>query len=388
MIRRRTRSSSRFLTQNLSASNYLHRPDYWLLGSLFFIVFVGLFMLASAGSAVGYQKFGDSFYFIKHQLLVGFLPGLILFFILSRLDYHFWLKAKTWVAVALLALLLSVFIPGLGTSLNKGALSWVQLFGIPVQPSELAKVVFALFFSAFLAQKGEAVKNLWLGVLPVVVILLVVLGLVALQPDFGTMSIFLLMGATLYFVAGARYRHLAVLATVGLVLVGGLLLTSSHAKQRLQTFLNPATVESQDQGYQLRQAMIGIGSGGLLGRGLGYSRQKFQYLPEVTGDSIFAVIGEEMGFLFSAGLIIAFLVLFARAIKVARRAPDKFGELLAVGIISWIIGQAFLNISAMLGLMPLTGVPLPFISYGGSALLAGLSAMGILVNISRQTNVR
>ena len=370
------------------AQHYLHRPDYWLQFSLLLIVVIGLLMLSSASAAVGFERFGDAYHFLKHQLLVGLLPGLVIFWFLSRLDYHRYLRFVWPWGLLTLFLLVSVFIPGLGTTLGKSAKSWVGLFGLTMQPAEAAKLIFVLFFSAWLAQKGEAVKNLWLGALPSVVILGLVLGLLAAQPDYGTMFIFLLSGVTIYFVAEARWRHLLILGFLGVFLLVGLVKLSPHAALRLETFLNPQATNLQEQGYQIDQSLLGIGSGGLWGRGLTHSRQKFQYLPEVYGDSIFAVIAEEMGFLFSTFLLILFLIFFSRALRIAKNASDKLGQLLAAGLTAWLVGQTFLNVGGMLGLLPLTGLPLPFISVGGTALVASLAAAGILVNISRQTAVR
>ncbi len=368
-------------------ANITHQPDYLLEFSLLAIVVIGLVMLASAGSAIGYQKFGNAYYFLLHQITVGLLPGLVLFWLCSKLDYHWFLRYKNffgWLTVALLAV---VFIPGLGTTLGKNAHSWINLFGVSWQPAEFAKLTFVLFLAAWVSQRSEAMKNLWLGFIPTMLIIAGITGLVVLEPDFGTASIFLLIGFAIYFIEG-RWKHLLIFILIGSLLFLGLLLSSSHARQRLMTFVNPASATDQAEGYQIKQALIGIGSGGFWGRGLGHSRQKFQYLPESTGDSIFSVIGEEMGFWFSILLVGLYLTLFARTIKIARNAPDKFGQLVSVGVISWLIGQAWLNICAMLGLLPLTGVPLPFISSGGTALAAGLAAVGILVNISRQTSVK
>jgi len=359
-------------------------PDWYLVGLIGFLTVFGLVMLSSAGSAMGWQNFGDSYWHVKHQILFGLLPGLLLFIIFSRLDYY---KLKTLAGPFLIisiVLLVLVFIPGIGSANQTGAHSWINFFGFSLQPSEIVKLTFLIYLVAWLSARGEKhIKDFHYGFLPFLSVLVIITGLIISQPDFGTMSIIVVTSLLVYYVAGGSLMHLSWLTVVG---VGGLVLmikTSKYRADRLTTFLHPE-LDPQGIGYHISQALLAVGSGGWLGRGFGHSRQKFAYLPEVTGDSIFAVIAEELGFIISALVVVAFIMLFIRVIKMAQSCRDPFGRLLAIGIIIWFTVQAFLNIGAIIGLLPLTGVPLPFISYGGTALMTCLAAAGILVNISKQ----
>jgi cell division protein FtsW len=205
-----------------------------------------------------------------------------------------------------------------------------------------------------------------------------------LQPDVGTLAIITITSLIVYFVGGGRTRHILAIVLFGVIMAAVLIKTMPHLTDRFKCFFDPS-FSSNDVCYQIDQSLIAVGSGGFWGRGFGASRQKFMYLPEVQGDAIFPIIGEEMGFIFSSLLVILFMFLFYRGYKISKNAPDKFGRILAIGIVSWLVVQAVINIGGMINLMPMTGVPLPFISYGGSAMLAALSAVGILVNISKQT---
>lgn len=360
-----------------------HSIDWWLLAAFLLLLGFGLMMLASAGTATGYEIFGDSYYFVKHQFLLGVLPGLLLMGVFAKIDYHYW---KQWAGVMLLfsiILLISVFIPGLGAGYGT-AKSWIIIAGYSFQPAELVKLTFLIYLVTWLVNRGESkVKNLQEGFLPFMFIMGVIVLLMVLQPDVGTMSIIVFTAFIVYFIAGASWKHILTLGLLGLFALGMLIQFSPYRAQRFMTFLHPE-IDPQGVGYHINQAYLAIGSGGLTGRGYGHSRQKFQYLPEVTGDSVFAVIAEELGFIFAAGFIVLLLFIAYRALKICRNAPDRFGQLLGVGIISWFTVQAFFNIASMIGLMPMTGVPLPFVSSGGSAMLVSLGALGILLNISGQ----
>lgn len=363
-----------------------HKPDYILIGVLTVIVLFGLVMLSSASSAAAFKKFNDSFYYLKHQLLLGLLPGLFLFFLTFKIDYHFWQKRPLFWLICSLVLLVLPFIPGLGTDLGKGSKSWIDLKLFTAQPSEIVKLTFILYLANWLAaRKGSReVRNFYYGLLPFIVTLGLIGGLIILEPDLGTMGVILIIAVAIYFVAGANLVHLFWLGLGGAAAFALLVKLKPYSSSRFLSFLNPA-LDPQGIGYHINQALIAIGSGGWLGRGLGQSRQKFQYLPEVFGDSIFAIIAEEMGFIIVIGLILLFVILMYRGLRLAEKAPDMFGRLLAVGIIFWFVFQALINIGAMVNLLPLTGLPLPFISYGGTAMMVSLAAAGMLINISRQT---
>jgi len=361
-----------------------HQPNYKFIVTLFLIVIFGLIMLSSASVALSFEKFGENYYFVKHQLLNGLLPGIILFVIFSLIDFRIWKKYAFWLLILSIALLVAVFIPGLGAKYGT-ARSWLDIFGFSFQPSELVKLTFLIYLVAWLENRDQSkVSDIVEGLVPFLILLGIIIVLLILQPDMGTMTIIFLIALAVYFVAGANILHVIL---VGLAALSGILVLARIAPYRaarLTTFLHPE-LDPQGVGYHINQAFLAIGSGGFWGRGFGMSRQKFQYLPEVAGDSIFAIIAEELGFIISGLLIFGFIYLMFCGLKIAQNAPDKFGKLLVIGIMSWILIQAFVNIGAMVGLLPLTGVPLPFVSYGGTAMAVLLAACGIVTNISRQT---
>lgn len=360
-----------------------HRPDSILISIIFIIFIFGLIMLSSASVVVSFEKFGDANYLIKHQIFFGVIPGLILLFFTSQIDYKQWQKFALPLFVLSIILLLLVFIPGLGQSYGR-AKSWINIFGISIQPSEIIKLTLILYLSAWLAGRGKEISHFFYGFLPFLFFLSIISLLIILQPDIGTLSVIVLIALIIYFAAGAKLWHLGLVSLGGMGILFLLVKIAPHRLARFLVFLNPE-LDPQGIGYHLKQALLAVGSGGLFGRGLGLSRQKYLYLPEVIGDSIFAIIAEELGFIFTILLVILFLILMFRGLRLARLAPDNFARLTVVGIVSWFIFQAMINISAMIGLLPLTGLPLPFISYGGSALTMSLAAVGILINISRQS---
>ena len=349
------------------------------------ILALGLVMLFSASVAVGLERFGDSSFFIKRQI-IALVLGTILFYIAYKVDYRFWHKWSLMILIVSIILLILVLIPGIGAS-GQGAQRWINLGVFGFQPSEAVKLAVILYMAAWLSERGEdRIKDIRYGLIPFVALLGLLSVLIMRQPDFGTLTIIIFIALVLFFVGGADIKHI-----FGLILSGGLLAlfaikTASYRMARLLSFLNPS-IDPQGAGYHITQAKLAVGSGGLFGLGLGQSRQKFFYLPEVTGDSIFAVIAEELGFFFSSLVILLFLIFFWRAIKIASKAPDNFGKLVAVGIGAWISVQAFVNIGAMLGVLPLTGLTLPLMSYGGSSLIVTMAGIGVLLNISKQCKV-
>lgn len=359
-----------------------HQPDYFLITIIALIVIFGLVMLSSASSVTAFQKFGDANYYLKKQL-ISFVLGIFAFFFMSKIDYRYWKRFAFPLMIITIILLISVFIPGIGTGLM-GAKRWVTLGPFFFQPSEIVKVTFLLYLATWLEKRGEGIKDVSTGFMPFVTILVIITILVMYQPDLGTMLVIAIIAMSSYLVAGAPLFHIFWL---GLGAAGTILLLIKIAPYRMQrftVFLNPE-LDPQGIGYHINQALLAIGSGGLLGLGLGHSRQKFNYLPQASSDSIFAIIAEELGFIFVVLLIALFLVFMFRGLKIARSAPDQYGKILAAGITAWFTFQAFINIGAMINILPLTGIPLPFISAGGTGLVVSLAAIGILVNISRQT---
>jgi len=283
-----------------------------------------------------------------------------------------------------LVLLVLVFVPGLHVS-SGGASRWIGIGSLTMQPTEVTKLAFILYLAALLEKKGEDIKDFRKSVVPFLIIMSIIGALIIMQPDMGTLFSITLIAASMVFVAGFRLRHLFMIALGGAAVFAIFLNTARYRLERIMVYLHPE-LDPQGIGYQINQALLAVGTGGMWGQGLGRSRQKYYYLPEPAGDSIFAIIAEEFGLIRSGILLLAFGIIGYKGFEVARRAPDTFGRLLATGITSWILIQAFINVGSILALTPMTGIPLPYVSYGGSALAAVLFASGILINISKYTD--
>lgn len=363
-----------------------HKPDYVLLGLVGTLIVAGLLVLSSASSIVGFERFGDSYHFIKRQVLFGLIPGLLAFFFFLKFDYRRLQLLAAPILLGALALLVIVLIPGIGLKVGI-AQRWIRIGPVGIQPSEFAKLALTIFLAAWFARPERSMADVKKTIFPFAVVVGVVLGLIILQPDIGTALVLSIIGGGVYVLAGAKAKHVATLGALFVAATLILVLIKPHAAERITTFLHPDT-DPLGAGYQISQAYLAIGSGGWVGQGFGHSRAKFKYLPEAYGDSIFAIIGEELGFILSSIFIGLYALFFGRGMVVARHVPDRFGQLLAGGIALWLTGQALLNISAMVGLVPLTGIPLPFVSYGGSALAVALGGVGILANISTRSHLR
>lgn len=360
--------------------------DLLLLGLVGALVIIGLIMLSSASSALAYNKFNDSYHFVKAQTIY-LLLGLIVLWFMSKVNYHVWRPFAWYLWLLSLILLALVFVPQIGVAKNN-VRSWLDIGIITFQPVELVKLFFIIYLATWLADKSlEQIKSWREGLLPFLFSSGIILLLILFQPDFGSMILVFLIACAIFYMSGASLKELAVIGGITLLALPLLVIFASYRYKRLTAFLHPEQ-DLSGLGYHLHQALIAIGSGGWLGRGFGKSVQKFQYLPEAAGDSIFAVIAEEMGFLFAVFLVILFVALLYRGLKIASLAPDVYGKLLATGLIAWLTLQAFINIGSITGLLPLTGLPLPFISQGGTALITSLAAVGILFNISKQGIIR
>jgi cell division protein FtsW len=352
-----------------------------LLGS---VLVLGLVMLTSASGPVAYQHFGDSFWYLKHQVLYGLLPGAVLFLILSRVDYRFWRTMALQMLVASVVLLLLVFVPGLGADWGTSH-SWIHIFGFSLQPAEIVKLTFLIYLAALLEGKGEeGVRDLSAGLVPFLSALGIIAALIMLQPDLGSLMVIAAIAVSVYFIAGAPWTYLIGMSGAGAVALFLLIKSAPYRAARLMTFLHPE-LDPQGVGYHINQAFLAIGSGGLFGVGLGHSRQKYLYLPEVVGDSIFAVMAEEFGFILMLAVLALLLAFILRGLRIAKEAPDPFGRYVASGIVAWVFFQTLFNIGSMVGIMPITGLPMPFVSYGGTALMVLLASMGVMVNIAKQS---
>lgn len=362
----------------------LHKPDLVFLAGFAFMAVFGMVMLSSVSTAIAFQRFGDSLYYVKHQLFNGFIPGLFAFAFFALIDYHVWRRFGFTIFVASIILLIAVFIPGLGVSYG-GANSWLDLGFILFQPAEVTKLAFILYLAAWLEKRDKhVIKDFSDGLVPFLTSLGIVMLLIFLQPDVGTMTVIAMISFMIYFTAGASLKHLFGLGAFGAAALAFLIKIAPYRAARFTVFLHPE-LDPQGIGYHINQALLAIGSGGIFGLGFGYSRQKHLYLPEVIGDSVFAIIAEELGFLAISVVLVIFFTMLYRGFRIARQAPDNFGRLVAAGVMSWIGFQSFINIGAMIGLLPITGLPLPFISYGSSSLIVLFAAIGIVINISRQT---
>jgi len=336
----------------------------------------GLLMIFEASAVSALRTFDDKFHFLRNQGTWASI-GLVSMFIVSRIDYRRYYSMSVFLLSGVIFSLIMVFLPGIGFKAS-GAHRWINLGFFNFQPTELAKLVLVIYLAAWFTHK-EKNRLLSFGLL-----LFVVLGLIVLEPDLGTAIIIGAIAMVLYFLSGAPLAQFVLLIPVGVVLVLLLALTSPYRYQRIMTFLKPDS-DPLGASYHVQQLLLGFGSGGWFGVGLGRSLQKFSYLPEATTDSIFSIVGEETGFIGASLVLLLYLILIVVAFKVAVNSPTRFGQLLAAGIGSWIAIQTIINLGATVALLPLTGVPLMLLSYGGSSLLVTFLGIGILLNISKQS---
>lgn len=357
-----------------------HKPDYLIILCLAFLVIFGLVTLASASSNLGETKFNDSFYYLKHQVFYGLSVGLVGFLAAYKIYYRKYQKWAVFLLIFSIALLILVFTP-LGFKAG-GSERWVHLGPITFQPAEFLKITFVLYIAAWLAGDKERYRSFYSGFVPLFIIFGLIAGLLFKQPATTTVVIIVASALIVYFVSGAKLRYVLGMGILGAAFLAALIYITPYRFERILNFLDP-NANPLGGGYHINQALIAIGSGGLTGVGFGQSTTKIQYLPEPIGDSIFAVVAEEMGFIGSLALIAIFAVFILRILLLAKKSKDRFGKLLLVGFGSLIALQVFVNVAAISGLIPLTGVPLPFISYGGTALAVFMTMGGIIVNISK-----
>lgn len=351
--------------------------DIILLITVVLLCLLGLLAVFDASQFQAFQEFGEKMYFIRQQTISAAIGSIFLVFFIF-FDYHKLEKVALPFFLFSILLLILVFIPGFGV-LAGGAHRWLKFGSVTIQPTEVIKLSSIIYFAATFQKKVQTR------------LFVLILGLVALiigvfQKDLGSAIVYSLIAFSLYFIAGAPLKHFLGLLLVGISGVVFFIITASYRVQRILAFLDPFS-DTQGYTYHIAQVLIAIGSGGITGLGIGQSRQKFSYIPEVTTDSIFGVIGEEFGFIGCLLLIAIISFLIYRSFKIVENAPDKFGKLLASGLVIWLGSQTIVNLTSMVSLLPLTGVPLPFISYGGSALIVNLATVGILLNISKWGNI-
>ncbi len=359
-----------------------HRSDFFLLALVFLLVMFGLVMLASASSEIGKIKFNDSYYFLKHQLINGFLVGLVGFFLAWKLSYQYLKKFALVIFLASLALLALVFTP-LGVSAG-GATRWLSIGPVVFQPAEILKITFMVYLAAWLSNpRFQRSKSFSEGFLPFLIVSSVMAVLLLFQPATSIVVILISSALLVYFLSGAKLKYLAMSMGLGLVGLAIVIYSTPYRMERVLNFFNSENTERDT--YHLNEALIALGSGGWTGVGFGESRTKTSYLPAPIDDSIFAVIGEELGFIGTGGLIALFGAFIFRLFWISKNMRDQFGRLLLAGFASLIGIQSIINIGAISGFLPLTGIPLPFISYGGTALAIFLIISGISLNASKYT---
>lgn len=344
------------------------------------LTLLGIAMVFSASGMRALDALGDPRYFLGWQSLWA-LIGLVGMITATRIDYHRYRVLALPLLVVAIVLLAVVLIPSIGTNVN-GASRWLRVGPIGLQPAEFAKLALILYLAAWLGARRDRVTSpgVMVGVLTVTAILT---GLIFLEPDLGTAIVIGMIALVMYFAAGARLRVFTALGLLAVVLALAGAMTSEYRLQRILTFLDPWK-DPRDSGYQAIQSLYGLALGGLFGEGLGAGREKFGYLPFPYTDSIFAILGDELGLAGTLFVIVLFLVLAYRGVRIALRAPDAMGALIATGITTWLVFQAWVNMAVVASLLPMTGITLPFISYGGSSLCVGLISVGILLNVGRQ----
>lgn len=352
-----------------------------LVISVIAIVIFGLIMIYSSSYIWAEYKFEDAFHYVKNQTIFAAI-GFIMMHFISKVDYHLYKERSNIILAIAILLLILVLIPGVG-SVRNGARSWFGIGSFGIQPSEAAKLALIIFTSKYLEENSKEIKNIKKGVIPILLILFLIFGLIMLQPDFGTGMIIIVSILAMMLIAGVSWKFflgLGALGTIGIVL---LIIQAPYRLNRILSFLNPWQ-DPLGTGFQMIQSLYAIGPGGLLGMGFLNSRQKHFYLPEPQTDFIFSIIAEEFGFAGALIVVGFFLLILISCIKIALSCPDKFGKYLSFGMVFQIMIQAIMNLMVVVGLIPVTGVTLPFLSYGGSSLLISMVSIGIILNISKQ----
>lgn len=356
-------------------------PDYWLFVTVIALVSIGVVMVYSASAIVAHDRYGDSAFFFKRQALWAAL-GVLALLVAQHIHYDRLRRFTPLVLVVAVISLGLVLLPGIGR-LAGGARRWIFLGGpFSFQPAEGAKLVLALYLANFLANRGLRLREFRRGILPPLLITGVMFGLVLVQPDMGSALLLGLLTVGMLFIGGARLFHLFGMGVVSLPVMTIAILGEEYRRRRILAFLDPWS-DPQGAGFHIIQSLLALGSGGLLGVGLGESRQKFFYLPERHTDFIFAILGEELGLAGTIAVVALFALFAYRGFRIARGAPDRYGSLLAGGITMMVVLQAIMNIGVASGVLPITGVPLPFLSFGGSSMFFAMTGVGILLNISQ-----
>lgn len=360
-------------------------PDFLLFISVILLLIIGIIMVYSASQVTALERLDDSYYFLKKQLMWALL-GIICMVLVMGVDYWNYQKFAVPILIMAFVLLVMVLLPGIGKTVN-GAQRWLGVGSLAIQPSEIIKISLVIFMSHGLSLQRNKLKKFTTGLLPFLMLLAAACLLILLQPDLGTAVSIAGTVYVMFFAAGAQGKHLSSLALLGVAAVGVAIFLEPYRLRRFVAFVDP-WADPLGSGFHIIQSLYALGSGGLFGLGLGKSHQKFFYLPEQHTDFIFAILGEELGFLGGAVVLLLFILFLWRGFRIALASPDSFSSLLAVGITTMIALQAIINIGVVTGSMPVTGIPLPLISFGGTSLVFTLTGVGILLNISKYGSVR
>ncbi len=355
--------------------------DRFFLIIVFLLIIIGaaIFISASLGILV---KNKDVFYSVlRNQIGLGLGLGFLGMYAALKMDYKIWRKYSLVIFIGSILLTMAVFIPSLGLR-HGGAERWVQFGGFSFQPVEFLKFGFIIYFAAWLSWVKSRVSDFRFGVLPLVVLLTIIAGILLQQPDHKSLILIMATGVVMLFVSGVPMKYILGFSGVAIVVLSTVVYFTPYLQSRVKTFIDPSS-DPSGSSYQIQQSLIALGGGGIYGRGFGQSIQKFSYLPERQGDSIFAVWGEEMGFIGGVAVIVLYVLFALRGFKIANNSPDLFSRLLVSGIVIMITAQSFMHIASVIGVLPLTGVPLVFMSHGGTALMVYLMAMGVIFQISR-----
>ena len=359
--------------------------DYIFLGLAVLLVVIGIFSFFSASLGILARSESEFYQILISQIALGLVGGGIALYAGIRIPYKFWRKYAGILLIGSILLTALVYVPHLGFA-HGGARRWISIFGVSFQPVEFLKVAFIMYIAAWLSWAKKKVESPLYGVIPLMVVLAIIAGVLLFQPDTKSLILMTVTGLAMLFLSGTPIKHLLILGGGGVIVFVVLAFTTPYLRQRVETFLHPSH-DPTGSSYQLQQSLIAIGSGQIRGRGFGQSIQKFNYLPEPQGDSIFAVIGEEFGFIGATIIIILYILFVMRGLWIARRSPDAFSGLLAGGLVILITLQAFMNVASIVGLFPLTGVPLVFMSQGGTSLMISLGAVGLILGISKERKV-
>ncbi|OIO29234.1 putative lipid II flippase FtsW [Candidatus Nomurabacteria bacterium CG1_02_31_12] len=357
------------------------KVDKFFLIIISFLISIGVAVFISSSLGILAKNESTFYSVLFSQLVLGFGFGFIGMYFALKIDYKFWRKYSLYILLVSILVTAAVFIPNLGWS-HLGAKRWIDFGFTRFQPVEILKFGFVIYFAAWLSWVKNKVQDFKFGILPLSILLAIIALILFNQPDTKSFILITITGICMLFISGVSMKYISLIGVGSVVLLSALVFFTPYLQERVKTFINPSQ-DPQGSSYQIQQSLIAIGSGGIFGRGYGQSIQKFSYLPEPQGDSIFAVIGEEFGFIGSIGIIILYLLFVLRGLRIANNSPDLFSRLLVSGIVILIVAQSFMNIASITGVFPLTGVPLVFMSHGGTSLMIDLIAIGIVLQISK-----